>query len=239
VGIYGFGSEVCLPIALLVTSIQLAWPTFAFERARHEGGARELATVFRHLFVGLTAGGLAVAVLRREILAVLATDRYAGAAQVIPWLALATVLYGAAKTFETGLQVAGNTRRLPLFVLAAAVANATLNVALIPSFREMGAAAATVATNVLLAAVVLRESQRQFPIPYELGRAFRILVAAGLVFAASELLPPLAWPLAVAARLALCALFAPLLVPLGALSAGELRRLPRELRRLASTGSVS
>ncbi|GJM44335.1 MAG: polysaccharide biosynthesis protein [Gemmatimonadota bacterium] len=232
VGIYGFASEICLPIALLVTSIHLAWPTFSFERARKEGGPRELAMVFRHFFVVLTAGGLAVSVLRREILAILATDRYAAAADVIPLLALATVLYGAAKTFETGLQVAGNTRRLPLFVLFAAVVNAGLNVALIPSFREMGAAGATVITNVLLGVVVLRESNRQFTIPYEVGRVIRILVAAVAVFLVSELLPPLPWWGSVAARLALVGLFAPLLVPMRALSGAELRGLPGEFRSL-------
>lgn len=230
VGIYSFASELCLPIALLVTSIHLAWPTFAFGRARKEGGPDELARVFRHLFVMLTGGALLIAVLRREILAILATEQYGGAAEVIPMLALATVLYGAAKTFETGLQVAGDTRRLPLLVLLAAAVNAALNVALIPTFREAGAAWATVATNVVLGVLVLRESNRQFPIPFVPGRLVRIVIVAILVFFAGEQLPD--WPMvaSIPARIAVCGLFAPLLVPAGAISASELRALPRVVR---------
>ncbi len=234
VGLYGFGSEICLPIALLVTSIHLAWPTYAFGRARSEGGPAELARVFRHLFVVLTGGAMAVAVLRHEILAVLGTAEYGGAARVIPLLALATVLYGAAKTFETGLQVAGDTRRLPLFVLVAAAVNAGLNVLLIPQWREVGAAWATVATNLVLMGVVLRESNRQFPIPFERGAIARVLTAAVVVFAAGEFLPEMPWPAAAASRAALCLAFGPVVVLAGGLTREELRSLPSLLRRLAT-----
>jgi len=236
VGIYGYAGEICLPIVLLVTSIHLAWPSFAFSRARQEGGGEEVATVFRHLFVVLTAGGLAVSVLRREILAVLATDRYAGAADVIPFLALATVLYGASRAFETGLQVAGDTRRLPLFVALAGLINAGLNMALIPGFGEVGAAWATVVTDVVLGALVLRESNRQFHLPFDLGATARILLAALTVFAAGELLPPLPLAGAIAVRAVLCVLFLPLLVPFRALSSSELRALPALCRDIARRG---
>lgn len=233
VGTYGYAAEICLPIALLVTSIHLAWPSFAFSRAREEGGGQEVATVFRHMFVVLAAGGLAVSVLRHEILEVLATDGYAGAADVIPWLALATVLYGASRSFETGLQVAGDTRRLPLFIALAAAVNAGLNALLIPGYGEVGAAWATVATNVVLGGAVLRESNRQFRLPFDLGATVRILAAAMTVFAAGEFLPPMPLPAAIVARLALCLLYFPLLVPFRALSASELRALPALCRDIA------
>lgn len=227
VGVYGYGSEICLPIALLLTSIQLAWPSFAFGRARREGGAEEVARVFRHLFVVLVGGALAVAVLRGEILAVLATSTYGPSARVIPPLALATCLYGLGQAFGTGLQVAGDTRRLPLLVLLAAVTNAGLNALAIPRWQEVGAAWATVATNVLLAALMLRESNRQFRIPFETGRLARIVVTGVVIAAGAELargLPPVA---ATGVRLLLVAAFPPLLVPAGALAPAELRALPR------------
>ncbi|NNE43421.1 MAG: lipopolysaccharide biosynthesis protein, partial [Gemmatimonadetes bacterium] len=157
VGVYGFGSEICLPIGLLLTSIYLAWPSFAFSRAREPGGPEDIARTFRHLFVVLTGGALAVAMLRREALAVIGTAEYAPSAAVIPVLALATVVYGAAQAFTSGLQIAGDTRRLPLLVLVAVLLNAGLNALLIPSYREVGAAWATVATNVAYSVLALRE----------------------------------------------------------------------------------
>lgn len=232
VGVYGFASELCLPIALLLTSVQLAWPSFAFSRARREGGAEEVARVYRHLFVVLVGGALVIAVMRREILAVLATATYAPSARVIPPLALATCLYALSQAFGTGLQVAGDTRRLPLLVAAAAAVNAGLNVLAIPRWQEVGAAWATVVTNVLLAALVLRESHRQFRIPFEVGRLVRILAAAAAIVIAAEAVAGMAAVPAAALRVLLVAAFAPLLVPAGALAPGELRALPRVAREI-------
>lgn len=227
VGVYGFGSELCLPIALLLTSIQLAWPSFAFGRARRENGPGDVARVFRHLFVVLVGGALVIAVLRRELLAVLATATYASSARVIPPLALATCLYALSQAFGTGLQVAGDTRRLPALVLIAAAVNAGLNVLAIPRWQEVGAAWATVATNVLLAALVLRESDRQFRVPFEVGRLARILAVAAAITAGAELTAALPTALGLPLRLVLVAGFAPLLVAAGALAPSELRALPR------------
>jgi len=231
--VYGFASELCLPIALLMTSIHLAWPSFAFARARQADGAEQIAKVFRHLFVLLVGGALAVSVLRREILAVVGTEAFHESARVLPLLTLATVIYGASQAFSTGLQVAGDTRRLPFFVLLASITNALLNVLLIPMFREMGAAAATVVTNVLLCALVLRESNRQFPIPFELGRIARVLVGAAVVLLAADALGERPLAVGIPVRVALLAVFAPMLVILGALSARELRALPSALAEVA------
>lgn len=232
VGVYSFGSEICLPVGLVLTSIHLAWPSFAFAQAKREGGAAEIAKVFRHLFVILAAGALAIALLRREALVILSADAFDASVRVIPWLALATVVYGASLAFGTGLQVAGNTRRLPLLIGIAALVNAGLNVALIPVWREVGAASATVVTNVLLCALVLRESHRQFRIPFEIGRLIGVVAAAGLVLVAGDALPPMGFAAGLLSRLALLAVFPLLLVPLGALSPKELTSFPAAAREI-------
>jgi O-antigen/teichoic acid export membrane protein len=233
VGIYSFGSELCLPIALLFASFHLAWPPFAFARARRPGGPEDLARVFRHFFVVLAGFALAVAVLRREILAVVGTREYGGAIPVIPLVALATVLYGASQVFGTGLQVAGDTRRLPFYVLAATATNVVLNLLLIPAYRELGAAAATVITNVALCALVLRESNRQFRIPFEPGKLLRILLAAGILLLVTDAYGALPFAAGLAARAGTLLLFPLLLVPAGAVSAAELRAVPSVLREVA------
>ena len=145
-------------------------------------------------------------------------------------------LYAAARAFETGLQVAGNTRRLPALVLGTTVVNAALNVLLIPRWRAPGAAVAIVLTNALLALVVLRESDRHFRIPFAPMRLLRVmLVAAGLVLA-GDALPALPFAVGLALRVALLLAFAPLLVPAGAISPRELRALPSVARDVLRRG---
>ncbi|MEZ5066670.1 MAG: polysaccharide biosynthesis C-terminal domain-containing protein [bacterium] len=233
VGVYSFASEICLPLALLVTSIQLAWPSFSFSRPRDRDGAEGIARVYRHLFVVVAGGGLAIAVLRREVLVVLSAQAFDASVRVIPWLVLATVLYAASQAFSTGLQIAGDTRRLPFLVGAAALTNAGLNAWMIPIWRESGAAIATVITNVLLCALVLLESHRQYRVPFEVFRLGRTLLAAGAVFAAGELVGDVSFPAGLAIRVPLLALFPLLLLPFRAVAPQELARLPSVVAQVA------
>jgi O-antigen/teichoic acid export membrane protein len=145
---------------------------------------------------------------------------------VIPLLALASVFYGASQVFSTGLQVAGKTRVMPKVILAAALGNAALNLALIPQLHEVGAALATAITNLLLCAGMLVGSRRVFPIPFETGRLLRIVVTAGFLLFCGDALGALPLAAGIAARVGLLALFGPMLVLSGGISRGELRSVP-------------
>jgi hypothetical protein len=79
---------------------------------------------------------------------------------------------------------------------------------------------------------VLRESNRQFPIPFEISRLVRVLLSAMAVFFVSEALPRMSLPIAIAIRLVICLAFVPLLVVTGALSRAEVRGLPSLVRRV-------
>jgi len=227
VGIYNFASEICIPVALMMGAISLAWPSFAFSRARDPDGPAVIARVFRHLFIALIAGSLAIALLRREILAVVGSPAFRDSLRLVPFLALSTCLYGAAIVFGTGLQITGATKRLPVLVLMAIVVNALLNLLLVPRMDEMGAAVATVTTNVLFAASVLRVSQREYKIPFEIGKIAMAIVAAGCILAAGELIRVTGLLPGAAARLGILALFPAALAVLGAVSLSELRAVPR------------
>lgn len=226
VGVYQYGAELCLPLVLVITSLSMAWPSFSFSRAREADGPETIAQVFRHLFVVLVGVALGIALLRGELLSVLGTEAYAASGRVIPLLALASVFYGASQVFSTGLQVAGKTRVMPKVILAAALGNAALNLALIPQLHEVGAALATAITNLLLCAGMLVGSRRVFPIPFETGRLLRIVVTAGFLLFCGDALGALPLAAGIAARVGLLALFGPMLVLSGGISRGELRSVP-------------
>ena len=227
VGIYNFASEICIPIGLMVGAITLAWPSFAFARARDTDGPEVIARVFRHLFIALIAGSLAIALLRREILAVVGSPTFHDSLRLIPLLALSTCLYGAATVFSTGLQITSATKKFPGLVLAAIVVNALLNVILVPRMDEMGSAVATVITNLMFALVVLRVSQREYRIPFEVGKLAAAIAAAACVLATGELIGDVRLVPGVAARLAILAIFPAALAGLRAVSVQELRAVPR------------
>ena len=233
VGIYNFGSEICIPVALMMGAITLAWPSFAFARARDPDGPAVIARVFRHLFIALIAGALAIALLRREILAVVGSPTFHDSLRLVPLLALSTCLYGAATVFGIGLQITGATKKLPGLVLSAIALNALLNFILIPRLDEMGAAVATVTTNLLLAAAVLRVSQREYRVPYEVGKLVATIAAAAAVLATGELIGDAGLLRGAAARLAILAIFPAALAGLRAVSVSELRAVPRVVMEIA------
>lgn len=233
VGIYNFGSEICIPVALMMGAILLAWPSFAFARSRDADGPQVIARVFRHLFIVLIAGSLAIALLRREILAVVGSPTFHDSLRLVPLLALSTCLYAAATVFSIGLQITGATKKLPGIVLAAIALNAVLNFMLVPSMREMGSAVATVTTNLLFAAAVLRVSQREYHVPYEVGKLVATIAAAGAVLATGELVGDVGLIPGVAARLAILAIFPAALAGLRAVSISELRAVPRVVMEIA------
>jgi O-antigen/teichoic acid export membrane protein len=229
VGIYNFAAEICIPVALMMGAISLAWPSFAFARAREEDGPAVIARVFRHLFVALIAGSLAVALFRREILAVVGSPTFRDSLPLVPLLALATCLYGAALVFGTGLQVTGATKRMPPLVIAAILVNGALVLLLVPSLQQLGAAIAAAGTNVFFAAAVLRASQKEFPVPFEIGKLFAALVAAAGVLFAGEWIGDRSLLSGLILRLFVFALFPAILAALGAVSWRELRAVPQVL----------
>lgn len=233
VGIFNFASEICIPVGLMMGAISLAWPSFAFARARDADGPEIIARVFRHLFIALIAGSLAIALLRREIFAVVGSPTFHDSLRLVPLGVLSTCLYGTGAVFGIGLQITGATKKLPGLVLAAIVVNAGLNFILVPRLDELGSAVAAVITNLLFAAAVLRVSQREFPIPYEVGKLAATIVAGGAVLAIGELIGDVGIVVGVAARLGILALFPAALAMLRAVSMRELRAVPRVLMEIA------
>lgn len=226
VGVYRFAAEVSLPLSLLLTAFLFAWPSFAFARAKAAGGAESLAHVFRHAFIVLVWASLALAALRHEALVVLGASAFMGSAAIIPLWVLSICLYAITQAFATGLRVAGDTRRLPLFVLAAIACNAILAFLLIPAAGALGCAVAKALALVFLAGLILRESNRQFRIPFDLGKLALVLAAAAAVLLVTDAYGAMPLVESVLARGATVLLFPLLLAVLRVVSVAELRALP-------------
>jgi O-antigen/teichoic acid export membrane protein len=97
----------------------------------------------------------------------------------------------------TGINLAGQTRRLPFIMGAAAIANVGLNLALIPMLGYLGAAISTILGYGLLAVIGGLASHRFYPVPWELGRVAAI-VGLAMALAAAAVLGPdhVGWRLA-------------------------------------------
>jgi O-antigen/teichoic acid export membrane protein len=147
----------------------------------------------------MTVAGLGVAVLGamtapRALPALPGFDRYGGAGDALALLAVAAGLSFVGTVVQTTL-IATHRQRQLVYVAGAALAlNVVLNATLIPPFSYMGAAAATVATEVFVVCLSL-VAIRSLNLGWPLRDLARALAAAGLLAGAlgvTYALPPLA-----------------------------------------------
>ncbi len=166
VGLYQFAQELCIPITLLLVSFERGWPHFIFSRSQEHDSGALFQRVLTMYVAACVLVGLALAMFRRELLALLSAAPYLDSAEVFPLLLCSGILYGAFYIFGTGLLLSGKTYILPCITLAAAVLNVLLNLAFIPPYGIVGAGWATVLTNIVMAAATLVLAGRHYPLRF-------------------------------------------------------------------------
>jgi O-antigen/teichoic acid export membrane protein len=209
VGIYSMAVRVASVIVFLMTAFQLAWPAFAYSIRDDDEAKRTYAFVLTYLLFVTCWISLALGALAPWIVDVLATPKFARAAEAVPLLAFATAAYSGYSVLAIGIGRARQTQYNWIVAGIAALVNVVLNFALIPPFGMMGAAVATLAAYVALFAAMWLNSRRVYPVAYQWRRVLSVAAAGAGLTAVAWLLPeslPLAIALVVAYPLVLAAL---------------------------------
>jgi O-antigen/teichoic acid export membrane protein len=190
VGLYHVGYTFGQGVKFATSAFEPAWGPFVYAEARKDEGApRTLARVASPAFALFLLAGLAVAMLGRELIALMTPPEYHAAAPVVPVIALAYVLHGVFLLTAVGIGIAKQARYYPIVTAAAAGTNVMGNLLLVPRFGMMGAAWATVASYVVMAGLGFVLSRRLYPIPFETARLVRLAAAAGVAWSLGLLAP--------------------------------------------------
>ena len=186
VGLYSLGYRFGGVLhGLVLGPFQLAWLPFLLS-IRQERNAKEVyASVLTYFIVIAMFVALALSILSKEVLMVMATPPFYGAYRVVPLIALSYVLYGCFMCVNAGMYLEKKTKYIPFIVGGGAALNLGLNYLLIPTYGMMGAAIATVSSYLVLLIVAFFVSRRFYPVSYEWSRIGRIFLAAGLVYLGS------------------------------------------------------
>jgi len=218
VGIYDKAYALGAGVKFGLSPFDMAWQPFVLSRLRLPDAPRLLAGVITYAAAAFVSLALGIALFGREILMALTFTRpvFWTGAPVIPVVVLAYLLHGAFLLVSIGIGIEKRARYYPMITAAAAGTNIVLDLALIPRFGMMGAAWATVAGYLVMAALGGIVSHRLYPIPLEVGRLARIALAAGVSYVLSWLAPAGIVP-AVAVKVALFGGFTLALVATGVL----------------------
>jgi O-antigen/teichoic acid export membrane protein len=230
VGVLALGVRIGTSVALVVTAFQLAWPPFAYSIEDDDEARRVYRAVLTWWCVLASWLVLGLALLRHPLLALLG-HRWEPAANPMAFVALGYGCYGA--YYAVGVAV-GRVKKTGLNWIVtgiAAIANAILCVILIPPFGPTGAAAATAASYLIAAVLMIVRGERVFPVGYQGKRIIVLAALAALVFAAADRLPD-SGP-SVAGRLLIGLAFPLVLGATGWLTTAERRRVGIMVGRLA------
>lgn len=163
-GVYSVAQRLAAMVSLVVAGFQVSVTPLVTHLARDPGTPRQLARMLRWFLVGALASVLALALLARELLTLLATPQFYSGHVVVPILGAATLL-GAMYVFAPGLWLAGRTRTTMVVYLVTAGVSLGLNLLAVPRFGLPGAALATLASSALAFGTLTALGQRHFAVP--------------------------------------------------------------------------
>ncbi len=184
---------------VIVDSIKLTIAPMMFKRLGTPDNKRFYSKVLLYTSYILMFAVVGVSMFSLEIVDVIARSaEFRSAVGIIPVLSLAIFFVNMKEVTVYGLHFAKKTKVIGTIVVITTILNLSLNIALIPVWDIMGAAAATLISQIIYWIAIHFYSQKYFFIPYEM-RKIGILFLVGtilsflsLAFNEMTLLPRLA-----------------------------------------------
>lgn len=221
-GLYSVAVKLAGVVIFTVRAFQLAWPPLAFSIESDEEASRVYAriTTYYVLFTGVVVAG--VTLLGRWLVRVFADEKFFAAHEALPWVALGWALYGLFLVLVAMAARAHVTVRNAPAALSGLLVNVALLALLVPSYGIAGAGIALAGAYVVTLIVMWLLTRNLFPVAFEWGRLALVVVVAGGIAVAGELLLPTDGADGFLTRLAALAAIAPALYAARFFRPGEL-----------------
>jgi O-antigen/teichoic acid export membrane protein len=196
VGTYALGYKFGYMVSFLVIQpFVLIWSARMYEIGKRKDAKRLFAQFGGYLCLVLITVALAISVVIKDVISMMAASDFQSAYRIVPLIALAYVFQGLHYHFQTGILIQKKTFYMGMMGGVAAITNVALNFFLIPSYKGMGAACATTLSFLLLALLAYSFSQRTYPVPYKISKFVAVLLLGIATYFISTLitLPTAAW----------------------------------------------
>jgi O-antigen/teichoic acid export membrane protein len=206
-GVYQNGFTLGTAVRFFTSAFETAWAPFYYETARKPDAAQVLAKLTTYVMAILALLVAVTTAISGDLILVMLTPEYLGAATVMPFIALGMGLQGVYLLTSIGLNLTSRTQYYPVATFAALAVGLGSGVLLMPRYGMTGAAVAFLLSAATQALVAFLFSRRFYPLPYETGRLLRVVVAGIAATGAAVWLIP-DWPpfVSVLARAVLAAI---------------------------------
>lgn len=190
IGLYSIGVTFGLALKLFLSAFEYAWAPFYFSTMKeaHAKATFSVVTTYGVAVLAWMAAG--VSAMARDVVRLMTTPEFFGAAQVVPWVAVGVLLQGVYLLTSIGLNITKNTKYYPIATGLAALTSVTANFVLVPRFGIVGAAGANALAYGALAGASYVFSQRVYPMHYEWTRLLKVVAASLAAYALARVAVP-------------------------------------------------
>jgi O-antigen/teichoic acid export membrane protein len=182
-GIYQASYKLGIFMMLFVTMFQFAWQPFFLEESKGENAKQ----IFSKVLTYFTLAGSFILVLVSLFISDLITmhifgrtifaKAYLSGLYIVPVILLGYLFNGMYVVFNAGIFIKDKSIYVPVMTGIGAIVNVGVNFLLIPVWGMMGAAIATFAAYLSMAAGIYIVTQKFYKIEYETGKIIKIFVA--------------------------------------------------------------
>lgn len=180
VGVYGIGFRLSSIVGLVIAGVQGALMPLVYAHYREPGTPLQLARIFRVFLAFALLVFLALSLFAHDILVLMTTPDFYGAAILVIYLVPAAML-AQMYIFAPGIGIVQRTHLYIWLNLAGAIVNGVLGWWLVPLVGITGAAMASLAGSACVFVLAMSFSQRLYCVPHAWGRlAAAVAVAVAL-----------------------------------------------------------
>lgn len=190
VGIYSLGFKIANTLRVFViTSVNLAVQPMIYKMIDQPDNKRFYSKIMTYFSFGLMLCALGLSLFGREIIKFLAKTNpdYWEAFTIVPVISLAVFFSMLRDVSLTGINISKKTVVNARSIIFVAAVNIGLNILLIPPLGYMGAAIATLISQMLYFLFIYYFAQKYYPIKYEITKVIKIIGAGILIYSISIL----------------------------------------------------
>jgi O-antigen/teichoic acid export membrane protein len=189
VGLYSYGFKLANTLnVFLITSVNFAIQPMIYRMINAPDNKQFYAKLMTYYTYGTMIFALGMMIYGLEITKLFAKRvEYFDAWYIFPFV-IYSIVFGMMKDVATtGLSISKKTSIIAVTVIITALLNILLLSILIPLWGNQGAALAKMISMIVFFGLTYYYSQKEFPIPYEPGRLFILLIAGAALYLVSLL----------------------------------------------------
>ena len=188
-GLYSLGYKFgAIPSNFISAPFNQVWQPRRFEIYKEPNAEETFGRIFTY-FVGLIFfAGLGVSVLTKDVLILMADEKYWSAYKIVPIIVLATTIFTFHYHLNMGILIAKKTKYLAYINFSNGGLILILNFLLIPRYGVYGAAYATLIAFIYKIALTYYFSSKYYKISFESLRIAKILMSAVLIYLVCQMI---------------------------------------------------